>query len=420
MPRRTLIDFYADLSSTAGEFVVYDDGYRSWSYIYADVASAARAFASRLRGAGIGKGRRDRDLGRESRRVDHRAVGVPARGRSAGADRLSRLGRFSVARVGDRRRRAPYSSATQSIATRSERHDRSGMCRRSRGPSAYRRKLHRSPPNIERRTTRRRSSLRQGQRRSRRASSSLTRTSSPTSCRSSERWRSTRNTPGRFCRFVSSICCRSATCSARRWRRSFRRCCLASSSSHGATHPKTSCRQIRTRRDFRSGLGAENPRGAERVRRSGLRRKRPSRPAARCTGSRRWWKYRRIHRLFGFKFWAMVVGAAPLDPELEAFWGRLGFRRRAGIRADRDRADRYAEPPVPRLARRRRQADRRRRGPDRGGRRDPRARGQRHQRLLQRAGRDARRRSRTDGFTPATSGSSMRAASCTFAAARRK
>jgi long-chain acyl-CoA synthetase len=41
--------------------------------------------------------------------------------------------------------------------------------------------------------------------------------------------------------------------------------------------------------------------------------------------ARRWWHYRRIHRMFGFKFWAMVVGAAPLDPELEAFWGRLGF-----------------------------------------------------------------------------------------------
>ena len=39
----------------------------------------------------------------------------------------------------------------------------------------------------------------------------------------------------------------------------------------------------------------------------------------------RWWRYRRIHRMFGFKFWAMVVGAAPLDPDLEAFWGRLGF-----------------------------------------------------------------------------------------------
>jgi long-chain acyl-CoA synthetase len=41
--------------------------------------------------------------------------------------------------------------------------------------------------------------------------------------------------------------------------------------------------------------------------------------------AKRWWIYRRIHRLFGFKFWAMVVGAAPLDPDLEAFWGRLGF-----------------------------------------------------------------------------------------------
>jgi long-chain acyl-CoA synthetase len=39
----------------------------------------------------------------------------------------------------------------------------------------------------------------------------------------------------------------------------------------------------------------------------------------------RWWKYRRVHRMFGFKFWAMVVGAAPLDPDLETFWRRLGF-----------------------------------------------------------------------------------------------
>jgi long-chain acyl-CoA synthetase len=41
--------------------------------------------------------------------------------------------------------------------------------------------------------------------------------------------------------------------------------------------------------------------------------------------ARRWWHYRRVHRLFGLKFWAVVVGAAPLDPEVEAFWGRLGF-----------------------------------------------------------------------------------------------
>jgi len=41
--------------------------------------------------------------------------------------------------------------------------------------------------------------------------------------------------------------------------------------------------------------------------------------------TRRWWRYRRVHRMFGWKFWSMVVGAAPLDAELEAFWGRLGF-----------------------------------------------------------------------------------------------
>jgi long-chain acyl-CoA synthetase len=41
--------------------------------------------------------------------------------------------------------------------------------------------------------------------------------------------------------------------------------------------------------------------------------------------TKRWWWYRRVHRLFGWKFWACVVGAAPLDAGLEAFWGELGF-----------------------------------------------------------------------------------------------
>ena len=39
----------------------------------------------------------------------------------------------------------------------------------------------------------------------------------------------------------------------------------------------------------------------------------------------RWWRHRRTHRLFGMKFWAFVVGGAPLDPELQEFWSRLGF-----------------------------------------------------------------------------------------------
>jgi long-chain acyl-CoA synthetase len=40
---------------------------------------------------------------------------------------------------------------------------------------------------------------------------------------------------------------------------------------------------------------------------------------------RRWWRFRRVHRAFGLKFWSAVVGAAPLDPALEEFWGGLGF-----------------------------------------------------------------------------------------------
>ena len=38
-----------------------------------------------------------------------------------------------------------------------------------------------------------------------------------------------------------------------------------------------------------------------------------------------WWQYSRVHRCFGWKFWSFVVGAAPLDPDLEEFWRKLGF-----------------------------------------------------------------------------------------------
>jgi long-chain acyl-CoA synthetase len=39
----------------------------------------------------------------------------------------------------------------------------------------------------------------------------------------------------------------------------------------------------------------------------------------------RWWRYRRVHSTFGAKFWAFVVGAAPLPPDVEEFWRRMGF-----------------------------------------------------------------------------------------------
>ena len=47
--------------------------------------------------------------------------------------------------------------------------------------------------------------------------------------------------------------------------------------------------------------------------------------AARVHFLRRWWIFRRIHRQFGWKFWAMISGGAALDHETEEFWGRLGY-----------------------------------------------------------------------------------------------
>lgn len=40
---------------------------------------------------------------------------------------------------------------------------------------------------------------------------------------------------------------------------------------------------------------------------------------------RRWWRFRDIHRLLGFKFWAFVCGGASLSAGAEQFWNALGF-----------------------------------------------------------------------------------------------
>jgi long-chain acyl-CoA synthetase len=49
----------------------------------------------------------------------------------------------------------------------------------------------------------------------------------------------------------------------------------------------------------------------------------------------RWWRYRRVHRAFGLKFWAFVVGAAPLPPDIERS-------------ARRSRESRFASPTMAR------------------------------------------------------------------------
>jgi long-chain acyl-CoA synthetase len=40
---------------------------------------------------------------------------------------------------------------------------------------------------------------------------------------------------------------------------------------------------------------------------------------------RRWWRFRQVHRLFGWKFWAIISGGAALSEQTETFWNRLGY-----------------------------------------------------------------------------------------------
>ncbi len=39
----------------------------------------------------------------------------------------------------------------------------------------------------------------------------------------------------------------------------------------------------------------------------------------------RWWRFRKVHRAFGLKFWAFVSGGGALPGPLEQFWNALGF-----------------------------------------------------------------------------------------------
>src|ERR1035438_7367936 len=58
IPRETLLDFFADFSTLSGDFLVWDDGYRTHHRTYAEVGRAARAFAAKLRAGGIRGGQK--------------------------------------------------------------------------------------------------------------------------------------------------------------------------------------------------------------------------------------------------------------------------------------------------------------------------------------------------------------------------
>ena len=54
--RETLLDFFESMASRRGDFLIYDDGFRSSVRTYASTANAARGFAARMQNAGIVKG----------------------------------------------------------------------------------------------------------------------------------------------------------------------------------------------------------------------------------------------------------------------------------------------------------------------------------------------------------------------------
>lgn len=47
--------------------------------------------------------------------------------------------------------------------------------------------------------------------------------------------------------------------------------------------------------------------------------------ARKLSSWKRWWRFRKIHREFGLKFWAFVSGGGALHGPLEQFWNGLGF-----------------------------------------------------------------------------------------------
>jgi long-chain acyl-CoA synthetase len=266
MPRRTLLDFYADLSAIPGEFVVYDDGYRSWSYTYAEIAAAAGLFASRLRAEGIGPGQAVAIWGENRAEwivalwgcLLEGVVLVPIDYR-ASADFLLRVASIVDAQAvltGDAVNAGPV-GATRRVWPLSDLRPASEKYARPFLPIRFLNLLPLSHMFGQAMAT-----------------------------------------------FVPPMLPGVVV-----FTRSYA--------------PEDIVRQIRERR---VSVLVCVPKMLE-VLREHILRVAPEAADLPVTmhWMQRWWKYRRIHRMFGFKFWAMVVGAAPLDPELEAFWGRLGF-----------------------------------------------------------------------------------------------
>jgi long-chain acyl-CoA synthetase len=333
MARRTLIDFFDDLAALDGEFLVYDDGYRTWSLTYRETADAARAFAARLREAGIGKGQ-SVAIWSENRPewivalwgcliegvvlvpIDYRASAaflervaaiVSARAILAGdvvdtaplADSAHPVWRLSDVRSqflspADAQaavtapERVPATCANLSPDDTAEIIFTSGATADPKGVVITHRNILANIVPIEREIAKYRQWAR----------------------------------PFLPIRFLNLLPLSHMFGQAMG---TFVPPMLPGLVLFTRSYsPDDIIRQIH---DRRVSVLVCVPKMLE-VLREHLVRVAPATaepPPQKMHWTARWWKYRNVHRMFGLKFWAIVVGAAPLDPDLEAYWGRLGF-----------------------------------------------------------------------------------------------
>ncbi|HVL67702.1 MAG TPA: AMP-binding protein [Vicinamibacterales bacterium] len=323
MARRTLVDFFEDLSRSSGDFIVYDDGYRGWTHTYAELAAAARGFAARLRAAGLAAGDKV-VIWSENRSewiaalwgcilegivvvpIDYRAshefmlrvadivdakvivagetVAVPDTPRTVWRLEEWQAGARADGAAADAARRPPDiggETVAEIIFT-------SGATAEPKGVVLTHRNILANVIPVEREIHK------------------YKRYARPFA-------------PIRFLNLLplSHMFGQSLATFVPPMLEGV----VVFTRSYS---PHDIVRQIRERR---VSVLVCVPKMLE-VLRDHVVRLHPEAADPPPTGmhwARRWWRYRRIHRTFGFKFWAFVVGAAPLDPELESFWGRLGF-----------------------------------------------------------------------------------------------